>query len=87
MLSRANIGKVSPAALSLSFVAVFAQALSFVANLIVILSLSFTDYALLTSSLSILGVMGANADAGVSQAPLDVGGRHYSNLQARAFVL
>ncbi len=87
MLSITNIGKALRAALSVSFVAVLVQALSFVANLIVIRFLSISDYALLTSSLSILGVMGAIADAGVSQAALTVGGRHYSNPEARAFIL
>lgn len=63
------------------------QGLSFVANLLVIRELSVSEYAILTSSLSILGVLGAIADSGISQAAITLGGVHHEDVQKRAEIL
>lgn len=63
------------------------QGLSFLANLLVVRTLSVTEYAILTSSLSILGLLTAIADSGLSQAAMTVGGLHHESELEKAQVL
>jgi O-antigen/teichoic acid export membrane protein len=63
------------------------QGLSFLANILVVRALTVADYAILTSSLSILGVLTAIADSGLSQAAMTVGGAHHGDVREKAQVL
>lgn len=66
---------------------VIVQGLSFVANILTVRVLSVSEYALLTSSLSILGLLTAIADSGLSQAAMTVGGLHHGSEREKAEVL
>jgi O-antigen/teichoic acid export membrane protein len=66
---------------------VIVQGLSFVANILTVRVLSVGEYALLTSSLSILGLLTAIADSGLSQAAMTVGGLHHGSEREKAEVL
>jgi O-antigen/teichoic acid export membrane protein len=75
----------SLAGIGLTVVAV--QGLSFLANILTVRALSVGEYALLTSSLSILGLLTAIADSGLSQAAMTVGGLHHESTREKAEVL
>jgi O-antigen/teichoic acid export membrane protein len=66
---------------------IIVQGLSFFANVLIVRTLSVAEYALLTSSLSILGLLTAIADSGLSQAAMTVGGQHHKSDGAKAEVL
>jgi len=83
----ANTPKMLSALTGIAGTVVVVQGLSFLANLLVIRTLSVTDYAILTSSLSILGVLGGLADSGLAQAALTVGGMHHESSKEKSQVL
>jgi len=63
------------------------QGLSFLTNLIVIRALSAPEFALLTASLAVVGVMSVVADSGLYQAAMTVGGIHHKSEQEKSQVL
>ena len=86
-LAERNAGRAFHALTGIGATLVAVQGLSFLANLLVVRSLSVTDYAILTSSLSIVGMLGALADSGLAQAALTVGGLHHESAEEKAQVL
>lgn len=85
--SRSSLQKWLSALFGLGLTVAAVQGLSFVANIIVVRSLPVAEYALLTSSLSLLGILTAIADSGLSQAALTVGGIHHQSHDEKAQVL
>jgi len=63
------------------------QGLSFVANLLVVRALSVTEYAILTTSFSVLGMLVGLADSGLSAAAMTMGGKHQASEDERSQVL
>lgn len=80
-------GVVLKALTSVGVTMVAVQGISFLANLIVVRFLSLSEYAILTSTLSIIGMLGAMADSGLAQAALTVGGMHHDSAVEQAQVL
>ena len=84
---RRHLKKATKALFSIGATVLLVQGLSFFANLFVIRSLSVPEYALLTASLSIFGVMTVLADSGLYQAVMTVGGLHHENRAEKAQIL
>lgn len=61
--------------------------MSLIANVMVVRALSVTEYAILTCSLSVLGMLEAMADSGLAQAALTVGGMHHESVEEKGQIL